>query len=306
MAGAIGLDDGAQVIAGNRAQHWTVAKIMKVSLGIAVVAVGVPAAMRALGHSREPLAGATAVVQPAKISMAVPAIEPLALVAERAVPTPLADHGDARSKLLLPENSTKGRAIVRRSHGRAASAQRSNSLRHAASRPDPTLATAAAARNQPSPTDSSAQVATETVEAPPSAAAPVTPATPRERAHAASLQADRSPSAVEAPDAAAELELVERIYAALRHGKPSSALALCAEHERRWPHGAFAQEREGVRAIASCDMHSSQALLRARTFLASYPRAPLAPRVATACASQLSGPASNASTAVGYRGVQSD
>jgi hypothetical protein len=92
----------------------------------------------------------------------------------------------------------------------------------------------------------------------------------------------------ESVDARAELALVERIHAAMRSSKPSAALALCAEHERRWPHGTFAQERDAVRAIASCDTKSTQAASRARSFLAKHPRAPLAPRVASACAATLS------------------
>jgi hypothetical protein len=88
-------------------------------------------------------------------------------------------------------------------------------------------------------------------------------------------------------DARAELALVKRIHLALRNGKPAEALALCAEHERRWPHGTFSQEREGVRAIVSCESRSSDAAPRAGAFLAKYPRATLAPRVTAACASQL-------------------
>ena len=98
-------------------------------------------------------------------------------------------------------------------------------------------------------------------------------------------------------DARAELALVKRIHLAMRNGNPGDALALCAEHERRWPHGTFALERDGVRAIASCESGSSEAGRRARAFLAKYPHATLAPRVTAACASQLTLPArdSNAS-----------
>jgi hypothetical protein len=88
-------------------------------------------------------------------------------------------------------------------------------------------------------------------------------------------------------DARTELTLVERIHLAMRNGNPGGALALCAEHERRWPHGTFAQEREGVRAIASCEIRSNGAGPRARAFLAKYPGATLAPRVAAACTAQL-------------------
>ena len=85
-------------------------------------------------------------------------------------------------------------------------------------------------------------------------------------------------------DARAELSLVERIHAALRNAKPAAVLALCVEHELRWPRGTFVQEREGARAIASCDARSAQAQSLARAFLAKNPNAPLAPRVTEACA----------------------
>jgi hypothetical protein len=88
-------------------------------------------------------------------------------------------------------------------------------------------------------------------------------------------------------DARAELALVERIHVAMRNGDPAEALALCAEHERRWPRGTFAQEREGVRAIASCESRTTAAGRLARAFLARYPHATLAPRVTAACAAQL-------------------
>ena len=88
-------------------------------------------------------------------------------------------------------------------------------------------------------------------------------------------------------EARAELAFVERINAAVRMSKPRTVLALCAEHERRWPHGTFEQEREGLRAIASCNSKASGAAARAQTFLASYPHAPLAVRVRDECAAQL-------------------
>ena len=104
--------------------------------------------------------------------------------------------------------------------------------------------------------------------------------------------AEPTPAAAAVPDdkqvdARSELDLVKRIHLAMRDGDLSGALALCAQHERRWPHGTFAQEREGVRAIASCESHSNEAGRRARAFLETYPHAALAPRVAATCATQL-------------------
>jgi hypothetical protein len=85
-------------------------------------------------------------------------------------------------------------------------------------------------------------------------------------------------------DARAELGLVERMHAAMRAAEPAEALALCAEHAKRWPRGVFTEEREAVRAIASCALRSGDAAARAELFLSKHPRAPTAPRVAAACA----------------------
>jgi hypothetical protein len=91
-------------------------------------------------------------------------------------------------------------------------------------------------------------------------------------------------SADDAIDARAELEFVARINAAVRTSAPRTVLALCAEHERRWPHGTFEPEREGARAIASCRSQLPGAAARARAFLARYPRTAVAARVREECA----------------------
>lgn len=88
-------------------------------------------------------------------------------------------------------------------------------------------------------------------------------------------------------DTRTELAMMKRIQAALRDADYSTVLELCAEHARRWPHGVFELEREGVRAIASCGDNSDDATLRAKGFLKAHPRAPVAMRVSAACAAQL-------------------
>jgi hypothetical protein len=88
-------------------------------------------------------------------------------------------------------------------------------------------------------------------------------------------------------DPRAEIAFVRRIQAALRDANPRKALAMCAEHERRWPRGTFTQERDGLRAIASCRSDARDAPTRARDFFAAYPRGPLASQVRDACAMQL-------------------
>ena len=84
-----------------------------------------------------------------------------------------------------------------------------------------------------------------------------------------------------------ELALMKRLQGALRDADFVAVLAVCAEHARRWPHGVFAVEREGARAIASCGTASDDAVLRAKRFLTAHPDAPVAMRVSAACAAQL-------------------
>lgn len=86
-----------------------------------------------------------------------------------------------------------------------------------------------------------------------------------------------------APPAATELALMQRIQAALRSGKPRLALELSDEHAQRWPTGLFREEREGVRALASCQLDLAKGQSRARAFLQKYPEGALAPRVRASC-----------------------
>ena len=89
-----------------------------------------------------------------------------------------------------------------------------------------------------------------------------------------------------APDGREELVFLARIRAELSESEYEDVLELCEEHKRRWPHGTFAQEREGLRAIALCETEHSKAADNARAFFASYPHSPMAPRVRAACAPQ--------------------
>lgn len=80
-----------------------------------------------------------------------------------------------------------------------------------------------------------------------------------------------------------ELEWMHRIELALRDGEPRLALELSAGHEQRWPRGLFAQEREGVRALAACQLRLPEGERRARAFLSKHPQSTLAPRVLAEC-----------------------
>jgi hypothetical protein len=127
---------------------------------------------------------------------------------------------------------------------------------------------------QPDPKTSARPLAAVTLETPPAAAE----ANARTQTRPVLVRVDAS------ADARAELALVERMHAAMREAKPADALELCAEHAERWPRGVFTEEREAVRAIASCVLRSDDAASRARLFLSNHPHAPTAPRVAAACA----------------------
>jgi hypothetical protein len=98
------------------------------------------------------------------------------------------------------------------------------------------------------------------------------------------------PEKVEAPkveqtaaDLEAEMKLIRGADAALRAGRSSDALALLAQHQAEHPHASLAHEREGLRAIAQCQVGAGGAVATAERFIARAPRSPLAPRLRSAC-----------------------
>jgi hypothetical protein len=118
-------------------------------------------------------------------------------------------------------------------------------------------------------------------------AAPPAPAPAPAPASTANLTAAPRAQPVPTQDPRAELALLTRVHAALREADFSRVLELCAEHERRWPHGVFELEREGLRAIAACGANTSDALARAKRFLTAHPHVPVAMRVSAACSVRL-------------------
>lgn len=74
--------------------------------------------------------------------------------------------------------------------------------------------------------------------------------------------------------------MVAAVDAALRAGDAAGALAAADAHERSFPNGALAEEREGGRAIARC-MTGSRA--SADAFLAAHPRSTMRGRILAAC-----------------------
>jgi hypothetical protein len=86
-----------------------------------------------------------------------------------------------------------------------------------------------------------------------------------------------------AADLEAEMKLIRGADAALRAGRSSEALALLAKHQAEHPHASLAHEREGLRAIAQCQVGAAGASAVAERFIARSPRSPLAPRLKSAC-----------------------
>jgi hypothetical protein len=125
------------------------------------------------------------------------------------------------------------------------------------------------------------------VVAPPPAATIALPAVePQPSVSVSSLARQKAPprSVASAPDPAAELELIAAMQSALRAGGSAQALSLAEQHARRFPRGALVQEREGVRAVASCRLADPS--LRSglgAAFLSRYPGSPYAARVRDAC-----------------------
>jgi hypothetical protein len=84
-------------------------------------------------------------------------------------------------------------------------------------------------------------------------------------------------------DLEAEMKLIRGADAALRAGRSSEALSLLAQHQAEHPHASLAHEREGLRAIANCQIGAAGASASAERFLERSPHSPLAPRLRSAC-----------------------
>lgn len=84
-------------------------------------------------------------------------------------------------------------------------------------------------------------------------------------------------------DLEAEMKLIRGADAALRAGRASEALSLLAQHQAEHPHASLAHEREGLRAIANCQMGAPGSNAVAERFIEHSPHSPLAPRLKSAC-----------------------
>jgi hypothetical protein len=81
----------------------------------------------------------------------------------------------------------------------------------------------------------------------------------------------------------AESALVAAAQKALARGKPADALTALTEHADQFPDGMLAQERDGLRAVALCEMNSHMARSARREFMKKWPRSSLLLRVNLAC-----------------------
>jgi hypothetical protein len=83
-----------------------------------------------------------------------------------------------------------------------------------------------------------------------------------------------------------ELELIRAAQKNLHRGDASAALALLAEHARRYPAGALSEEREASRVFALCKLGNvAGARAQAERFLRRSPSSPFAERVRASCSS---------------------
>jgi hypothetical protein len=122
---------------------------------------------------------------------------------------------------------------------------------------------------------------------------PVTAASPDIAAPPKPVASTRSPARVSPPsrpagsddDVDAELVVIARAQRALERGDAEEALVQLAHHGREHPKGALALEREGLRAIASCDAKRSDGRALATRFIAAHPTSPLVTRIRTSCLS---------------------
>lgn len=127
------------------------------------------------------------------------------------------------------------------------------------------------------------------------APAPAPMPTPRSAELAAPVAQESEPSSKPATDRARrrgadessladEIAIIEDIRAALLADDPKRALTHVRAHARRFPHGALAQEREALGAVASCTLGTEGARGEGEAFVAAHPTSPLVAKVRAACA----------------------
>jgi len=99
----------------------------------------------------------------------------------------------------------------------------------------------------------------------------------------AKQDAPREPSPESASTFTAERKLVARAWRALAEDDEVAALAVAAEHRRRFPSGLLVPEREAIDIIARCRRGDADGGERASAFHRIHPRSPLRERIDGAC-----------------------
>ncbi len=181
---------------------------------------------------------------------------------------------------------TSGAVAVMEQHAPSTATSASAAARTVAlpSRPASAPSSASAA---PLPTNSALDAAPVT--APSRAAERSEPVEARSSSRAVTAAGADSASNPEPPAVVSTLSeeatLLERAQRALAAGAPSAALATLAEHERRFPHGTLAEEREAAKVLALCALgRVDEARSLARAFVSASPRSVLVPRLEHSCA----------------------
>ena len=112
-----------------------------------------------------------------------------------------------------------------------------------------------------------------------------------------------SPVAPAAPQGAAdasfddELRLIGNAKRELDRGQRHLASIWLSEHASRYPAGAFASEREGLKILISCASPNAASRDSARRFAERYPASPLLDRIFRSCGAQDESPADAAKKA---------
>jgi len=93
----------------------------------------------------------------------------------------------------------------------------------------------------------------------------------------------RGPTAPPRDDFAAELGLLKRAKTAHTAGDRERALAILREQARRFPRGAFVEERRALEAIALCELGRDRGAAAAAAFHRDFAASPQTERVRRAC-----------------------
>ena len=117
----------------------------------------------------------------------------------------------------------------------------------------------------------------------PVAVAVAEPALPAPRVFQARVPRHAPAVAARSSSLEAEMRWVRTADAALRNGDAGAAQGLLEQHAREFPNGALAEEREGLRLVATCQGGSAEAQRAAAQFLERAPHSLLAGRVRAAC-----------------------